>query len=300
MKAVIRTFLRYKKSANLRAGSDYNAKMNPIIAYFAQLSRQLSMKGWITELWGKTTVFRLPSSKGQGRVIFYVHGGSFTAPTSPAHFRFCNELAREVQAEVYIIEYDLAPDVKYPAIHDQCREMITTIVNSRGDYSEIILAGDSAGAGILPAIFNKLEPEIASQVKASLLISPWLDYDGSSLSAKTREQLDPWLNSRGVEPVALLYFDNIENIAMAQASMRISLDDQPPTFISVGEAEILFSDSIELFATLLNNGVLASIYVGRSLWHVWPLFPISERRHLLAEVASFLEILESPNSKFHQ
>lgn len=298
MKIIIRAFLRYKKSANRRIGTDNNDTRRPIATYFAQLSRQLSMRGWNTELWGKTTVFRLPSKQVQRRVIFYIHGGSFTSPTSPAHFRFCRELAQAMGAEIYMIEYNVAPTVKYPAIHKQCQETIISIFKTKENISEIILAGDSAGAGIVPTIFSALPPDVASRVKASILMSPWIDYEGSSLSAVTRQGSDPWLNSRGLKPVALQYFENSENLALAQASLRKSLDDQPPTLISVGDDEILFSDAVELFGTMLKNGIPSSVYVGRNLWHVWPLFPIPERRDFIDEVVAFVELLEMPKSNF--
>lgn len=67
------------------------------------------------------------------------------------------------------------------------------------------------------------------------------------------------------------------------------LDDQPSTLISVGEHEILFSDSLKIFATLLENGVLSTIFIGRSLRHVWPLFPNPERFDFLNEVRAFIE-----------
>jgi acetyl esterase/lipase len=257
------------------------------------------MRGWVSEENRSSTVYRFNPTTSATRAVFYIHGGSFTAPTSPAHFRFCRELAEALDAEIFIIEYEVAPKAKYPEIHMQCGATISEIASKGNNWSEIILAGDSAGAGIIPTIFSGLKPEVASIVIASILMSPWIDYEGSSVSTKTRERIDPWLNSHGINPVALKYFQNAEDIALAQASTRISLDDQPPTLISVGEQEILFSDSVDIFSTLLENGIWSSLYVGRSLWHVWPLFPIPERFDFIDEVINFVEFISSSESKLN-
>ncbi len=296
MKLIIRTFLRYKKSSNQRIGASYNEKKHPILTYLSKMSRQFSMRGWVADDLINATVFKFHPVTSATRAVFYIHGGSFTAPTSPAHFRFCSELAQALEAEIYIIEYEVAPKAKYPEIHMQCRETISEIISKEEHWSEIILAGDSAGAGIIPAIFSGLDPKVSSTVIASILMSPWIDYEGSSVSAKTRERIDPWLNSHGINPVALQYFQSAEDVALAQASTRVSLDDQPPTLISVGEQEILFSDAVDLFSTLLENGIWSSIYVGRSLWHVWPLFPIPERNDFIAEVVNFIDFVASSES----
>ncbi len=246
------------------------------------------MRGWGESVYDETLTYHFNTGQDHERAVIYIHGGSFTASTSPAHFRFCSELALALDCAIYIIEYKTAPNVGYPSIHNQCRDTITSIIGRSGPYKEIILAGDSAGAGIIPAIFRQLDADIASQVKASILMSPWMDYDGESLSAVTRMRLDPWLNSDGIKPVALQYFGSDENLILAQASTKVSLEDQPPTLISIGEDEILFSDALEAFATLLENGILASIYIGKSLWHVWPLFPIRERNEFLKAAAYFV------------
>ena len=297
MKLIIRAFLRYKKSANRKLGADYNGKKHPFVNYFAQLSRKVSMIGWSVQRQGDTSVFRANPSSSTRRIIFYIHGGSFTAPTSTAHFRFCRELAYALDSEIVIIDYEVAPKVIYPSIHSQCRDLISTMVQNEDRWSEVVLAGDSAGAGIIPSIFSDLNQDVASLVKATVLMSPWIDYEGTSLSAQTRRRIDPWLNSSGVKAVALQYFRNIENIALVQAKNKVALDDQPPTFIAVGELEILFSDSLEIYTTLLANGILSSIYIGRSLWHVWPLFPITERKDFLREVKAFVEQVSDDNPR---
>jgi acetyl esterase/lipase len=89
-------------------------------------------------------------------VILYVHGGGWILGNAGTHDRLIRELAVGVNAAVVFVEYDRAPEARYPVAIEQAyatARWITQHGRSAGlDSSRLAIAGDSVGGNMTAAL----------------------------------------------------------------------------------------------------------------------------------------------------
>ncbi|KAL5538980.1 hypothetical protein UlMin_043318 [Ulmus minor] len=88
-------------------------------------------------------------------IIIYIHGGGFCllAPDSLPYDRFCRRLAHDIPAIVISINYQLAPENKFPCQLEDCFEFLKFIDASdelvaKADLTRCFIVGDSAGGNL--------------------------------------------------------------------------------------------------------------------------------------------------------
>jgi acetyl esterase/lipase len=88
--------------------------------------------------------------------ILYVHGGGWILGNAGTHDRLVCELATGVHAAVVFVEYDRAPEARYPTQIEQAyatAQWITQHGAAEGlDQARIAIAGDSVGGNMTAAL----------------------------------------------------------------------------------------------------------------------------------------------------
>lgn len=78
-------------------------------------------------------------------------GGGWSMPANSDHFEFAAAIVRKAETDgkslsFAFIQYDLAPEAKYPSQMSQCVELLRYTLNTLAkEPSKVMLAGDSAG-----------------------------------------------------------------------------------------------------------------------------------------------------------
>jgi acetyl esterase/lipase len=126
--------------------------------------------------------------KGTGLGLFYVHGGGFVSPITAGHLPAIQRIAQSLGAtKVYVPEYSLSPSQIYPAALVQNIEALRAVL-LHTPPSQLVLAGDSAGANFVAAILaHILVPspycsplDVKEPFAAALLICPYVTYHTST------------------------------------------------------------------------------------------------------------------------
>ncbi|GFF81814.1 probable carboxylesterase 18 [Aspergillus lentulus] len=120
----------------------------------------------------------------RGNVLLYFHGGGYITPLSTGHFKFARAAAQRLTAKCVLLEYTLAPELKYPGQLAQAAAALRYLLQDH-DAAEITIAGDSAGGNLALAVVAHLRdphPLVRSvfdgvqqeqrQLRAALCISP--------------------------------------------------------------------------------------------------------------------------------
>lgn len=105
-------------------------------------------------------------------VVLYFHGGGWVMGDRNTHDHLIRELAAQTDAAVVFVEYDNAPDLKYPDNNEQAYaalEYVAAHGDTLGlDGTRIAVAGDSAGGNMAAAVTLMAKqrggPDIAHQV----------------------------------------------------------------------------------------------------------------------------------------
>jgi acetyl esterase/lipase len=126
-------------------------------------------------------------------------------PANSGHFEFAASIVRKAEIDgkslsFAFVQYDLAPEAKYPSQISQCVELLYYTLETLGKQpSKVILAGDSAGGNLAMSVISHLlhpHPDInpvkfTSLLKAVIVFSPWVSFDMKSVSVLENQMQDP-------------------------------------------------------------------------------------------------------------
>lgn len=127
-----------------------------------------------------------PASK---RVMFYVHGGAYYFSSVDEHRYQMQRHARKIGGRVFAPRYRLAPQFPFPCgLHD-CLAAYLYLLTVQ-DPSNIVVAGDSAGGGMVVAMLVTLRDRGLPMPAGAVLISPWVDLTHSFPSLAEESPLD--------------------------------------------------------------------------------------------------------------
>jgi Esterase/lipase len=103
----------------------------------------------------KNNTFDLYLPKNQKKItdlVIWVHGGGYVGGDKMQIEEFASRLVADTNVAFIAMNYELAPDSKYPNQVNQLNDLITYLQGNKGKYpmdmSKIFLGGDSAGAQI--------------------------------------------------------------------------------------------------------------------------------------------------------
>ncbi|KAH8816157.1 hypothetical protein F5884DRAFT_212023 [Xylogone sp. PMI_703] len=123
------------------------------------------------------------------RVMLYVHGGAYFFGSVDEHRYQMQRHARKLNARVFAPRYRLAPQFPFPCgLHD-CLAAYLHLLSIQHP-STIILAGDSAGGGMVLSMLVTLRDRNIPLPAGAILISPWVDLTHSFPSVGEDNPLD--------------------------------------------------------------------------------------------------------------
>lgn len=123
------------------------------------------------------------------RVMLYVHGGAYFFGSVDEHRYQLQRHARKLEARVFAPRYRLAPQYPFPCGLLDCLAAYLYLLTVQ-DPSEIVLAGDSAGGGMIVSILVILRDRGLPLPAGAILISPWVDLTHSFPSVAGDGSLD--------------------------------------------------------------------------------------------------------------
>ncbi len=143
------------------------------------------------------------------KVIFYLHGGSYIAELSNAHWEFLSKLAQDTKATIIVPDYPLAPQYHYTDVFNMIYPLYQEITNKVESHNLIVM-GDSAGGGMALALMEKVGEESSKEKSKkvpskTILISPWLDVTMTNPKIKQVQEKDKMLNQELLKLAGISY-----------------------------------------------------------------------------------------------
>ncbi|KIW14576.1 hypothetical protein PV08_07360 [Exophiala spinifera] len=123
------------------------------------------------------------------RIMLYIHGGAYFFGSVDEHRYQMQRHARKLKARVFAPKYRLAPQYPFPCGLQDCLAAYLYLLTLHAP-SEIILAGDSAGGGMVVSILCLLRDQGMPLPAGAVLISPWVDLTHSFPSCAGKADLD--------------------------------------------------------------------------------------------------------------
>lgn len=123
------------------------------------------------------------------RIMLYVHGGAYFFGSVDEHRYQMQRHARKLKARVLAPRYRLAPQFPFPCGLQDCLASYLFLL-SMYKGTEIVLAGDSAGGGMVVSMLCLLRDQNLPMPAGAILISPWVDLTHSFPSVASVNDFD--------------------------------------------------------------------------------------------------------------
>jgi monoterpene epsilon-lactone hydrolase len=196
-----------------------------------------------------------------------VHGGGFMLGSIDSYAELVARLARAAGARAVFPEYRLVPEHPFPAGLDDVRTAWAALRRTGVPASSVVVAGDSAGANLVPALLVALRDAGEDLPAAALLMSPFVDLTCSGASMTEREDRDPLFTLAFQQRVAAGYAGAADLADPRVSPLFARLDGLPPLLVQVGSEEVLYSDAERLVEAARAAGVEATLDVGDGMLH---------------------------------
>ncbi len=142
---------------------------------------------WI-EMRGDYNIRKQYNDRGR-RVMLYVHGGAYFFGSVDEHRYQMQRHARKLRARVFAPRYRLAPQFPFPCGLQDCLAAYLYLLTVQ-EPTDIILAGDSAGGGMVVSMLVILRDRGLPLPAGAVLISPWVDLTHSFPSVAGGNEYD--------------------------------------------------------------------------------------------------------------
>ena len=221
-------------------------------------------------------------------IILHCHGGGYSTGSSLYARTLTSKLAESTSMDVFCFDYRLAPEYPYPAAAEDAMKAWNYLMLLGYGARDVVLTGDSAGGNLALALTLKLKEEGRLLPRGIVLMSPWTDLTSSGKSFQTKAELDPVLNRPYIDRMVKAYAEG-QNLEDAMISPLFgNFEGFPPTYIQVGENEVLLDDSVMLYRKLLHANVSVRLDRFPGMWHVFQMSPFKTAYEAMDKNAEFI------------
>ena len=221
-------------------------------------------------------------------VILHCHGGGYSTGSSLYARTLTSKFAAAASMDVLCFDYRLAPEHPYPAAAEDAMKAWDYLMLLGYGAGDVILTGDSAGGNMALALALRLRAEGRLLPRGIILMSPWTDLTSAGESFLTKAQVDPVLDKEYIDRMIEAYGRG-QDLTRPQISPLFGdFDGFPPTYIQVGENEILLSDSVRLRQALAEANVPVKMDIFPGMWHVFQMSPMKAARAAMDKNAEFI------------
>jgi monoterpene epsilon-lactone hydrolase len=230
-------------------------------------------------------------STTEPNVLFYIHGGGFTAGSAAAYRGLSSHLSAATGCRVLAVDYRWAPEEPFPAALDDCVAAYRWLVSAGGAMPrKVVLVGDSAGGNLVAAMLLALKQDGDVLPAAGVCLSPIFDLALTGESVITRAERDPMILSSSLQKCSSAYRGNSDPLSPLMSPLYGDLSGLPPLLLQCGSEEMLRDDSVRLAAKAKAAGVDVTFEEWDEMVHVWHLFAdrLADGRKALARVGEFV------------
>ena len=230
-------------------------------------------------------------SATEPRVLFYIHGGGFTAGSAAAYRGLSSHLGAATGCRVLAVDYRWAPEEPFPAALDDCVAGYRWLVTAGGAVPRnVVLAGDSAGGNLVVAMLLALKQGGEALPAAGVCLSPIFDLALTGDSVTSRAARDPIILASSLQNRATAYRGNSDPRNPLMSPLYGDLSGLPPLLLQCGSEEMLRDDSVRLAAKAKAAGVDVTFEEWDEMVHVWHLFAdrLADGRKAIARVGEFV------------
>lgn len=214
---------------------------------------------------------RATPEESSSPTVVYLHGGGWCVGSNTTHDTVLRHLARATRGTVCGVEYSLAPEHPFPAAIEDTKSAVDYIHQRAGvaqDRSQLVLAGDSAGANLaLVEAMRRRDEGLVGDLASLLLYYGCFGpvREGGSFSAYGDGRFG--LSRQAQVRYLDAYLQSTERSDWRAFPLLGDLRGLPPTYVLAAELDPLFDDSVDLHRALVKNHVESQLSIAKGMPH---------------------------------
>jgi acetyl esterase/lipase len=237
---------------------------------------------------GVPAVRLTPPGAMHGRVLMYLHGGGFVLGSPATVATPVARAARAAHARAFLPKYRLAPEHLYPAMVQDVVTAYRWIIDDGTPPEGIVIAGESAGGGLVCAVILALLDGGHPLPAAAVPISPMVDFEFKGASWQTNADKDGFVTRELVLQNVPMFLPNGD--PAKESPLNHDLAGLPPLLIQVGDHEVIRDDGIALAEKATAAGVDVTLEVWPDMVHLWHNFSyLPDAQQALERIGRFVE-----------
>ncbi len=213
----------------------------------------------------------IPDGAAEDRVLQYVHGGGYVLMSAETHRKLCSHIAKAAGCRALNVDYRLAPEHPHPAAVEDSVTAYRWLLEQGIAPQHVAIAGDSAGGGLTIATAVKIRDENLAMPAAIAPISPWTDMEGTGESMQTRAEVDMIVTPEAIRQLSGVFLGDADPKDPYAAPHHADPTGLPPTYIQVGDEEVLLDDSVRFADKARQAGVEVTLEVFPEMQHVFQI-----------------------------
>jgi epsilon-lactone hydrolase len=260
-------------------------------ALAAQFKTKLDLDCTPVDAGGVPAEWVVPPAAGAQRVILYLHGGAYNSGSIDSHRSLAVNIAQAAKARALLLDYRLAPEFRFPAPVEDAVQAYGWLLSGGVAPDQVIVAGDSAGGGLVVALLLHLREIGQPLPQAGVCLSPWTDLVCQGDSWTTNLRKDLMLSPGPLRESAQLYLAGADPHNPLASPLYADLTGLPPLLIQVGSDELILSDSTGLAERASAAGVAVTLQVWNGMQHEWHFTAglIPEGQQAIEAIGTFID-----------
>lgn len=231
-----------------------------------------------------------PPDADAERVVLYFHGGAYILGSLKSHRDLVARLSAAAGVRSLLLDYRRAPEHVFPAALDDALTSYRWLLAHGTKPEHIVLAGDSAGGGLILALLQQARDKSIPMPAGAVLLSAWTDLAGTVESRTTRDAFDPIFSGKMINFLASFYVGTQDARHPLLSTINADLRGFPPLLIEVGHDEVLLDDSLHIAEHAKAAHVPVELTVWDDMWHVFQQYAscLPEGQQSLEKIGRFI------------
>ena len=200
--------------------------------------------------------------------ILHIHGGGFVSGSADMSDPNSRSYAVDMNCVVVSVDYRLAPETPFPGPVEDCYAALLWLHTAAGelgiDAKRIMVAGESAGAGLAAALCQLARNRGGVRPFFQYLAEPMLDHRSAD-SDHPHVGHFGWTREHNRFGWAAMIGEKCAEPVPAHCSPALAddLSGLPATFIHIGAIDLFLEESLDYARRLTRAGLSVEL-------HVWP------------------------------